>query len=145
MFVSCTDGRSPSCPGVGWSPEQGLLRGGAEPSCPPAILVLHILPRCPSAGELCCFSPLDTGTTVTSAALNSFAEDTKTPFTFLQGQFRNQQQRDKHIPQLSVTYKTKKPHNGYKKCENSNTDGFNFTSLCISESCQHFWSFKRGS
>lgn len=41
MFVSCTDGHFPSCPGVCWSPEQGMLRGGAEPSCPPAILVLH--------------------------------------------------------------------------------------------------------
>lgn len=81
-----------------------------QPSLSSTILLL-----CPSAGERCCLSPLDTGTRVTSAALNSFATDTKAPLTFLQGQFRNQQQQDKDIPQLSVTHEKKTPkHNCYK-------------------------------
>lgn len=103
----------PFLPGACCSPEQGQLRGGAEPSCPPAILVLHHPPPAPFRWGALLLSPPDTGAGVTSAALSSFAVDTKTPFTFFKVSSETSSSKIRTLPSCKL-HMRKKTHNGYK-------------------------------
>lgn len=85
---------------LGW----GCCRVELNHDVPQLSLFSTIPLQCRQLG-CCCLSPLDTGTRVTSAALNPFAADTKTLSTFLKGRLRNQQhQQDKDVPQLSESH-----------------------------------------
>lgn len=97
-------------------PAWGLLQGGAEPWCPPAILVLHRPSPVPFSWGALLSIPPGHGIRVNFAALNPSATGTKTPDIFLKLHFRNrQQQQGKNCsPAVKVANEKIKIQNWYK-------------------------------